>query len=108
MTWNKITENFRRAFNLLWGMNRVAETSATLDFPSTGAGLQSTLTVSAVGALPGDLVQVSPGNAPEAGLSFDGYVAANDNATVVVINNTAVAIDPASRPYTVVVTRRSR
>lgn len=73
--------------------------TAVLDFGSIGAGLQATLTITVTGAATGDVVLLGAPAALEAGLSFCGYVSAADTVTVVVANNTAGSIDPASATW---------
>lgn len=76
----------------------------TLDFPSTAANAQSTLTVDIPGAKVGDGVIVTP-DAPTAGFSFSGYVSAPTKVTVRAINGSGSTADPASGLYTVITLR---
>lgn len=71
----------------------------TLNFGSINAGLQASLTVSVMGALVGDVVMVGAPSTLEAGLSFCAYVSAADTVRVIVTNNTAGSIDPASASW---------
>jgi hypothetical protein len=80
---------------------RALSTTATLDFPSIAGAGQAELTVAVVGAAANDVVDLGPPAAPEAGLSWDGYVSAADTVRVRVGNRTAGAIDPASATWRV-------
>jgi len=81
------------------------EASATLDFPSIGAGAEAELTVAVATAITGAPVILGPPATIEAGLSWGGYVSAADTVTIRVRNDTAAAIDPASATWTVRVAR---
>lgn len=84
--------------------------SATLDFPSTPAGMSSTLTIAVTGAALGDPVILGK---PVASLppitqtgSFDAYVSAAGVVTVVFMNtNTSAAFDPPSGTFKVAVNK---
>lgn len=97
--------------------NWIADTAvafgrASLDFPSIGAGLQATLTITTVpagGALLGDFVDLGLETALEAGLAYaPPQVTAADTVTVTLINNTAGAIDATAKVHRVTVRRQGR
>ncbi len=67
--------------------------SATWNPPSVGIGLQAFTTVTVTGALVGDAVNVSSSLANLQGLVLSGYVSATDTVTVLLTNNTGVAVD---------------
>lgn len=73
----------------------------TFDAASCGAAAVTIQTVTITGALPGDVVLLTP---PAGGLSvavgvLPGYVSAADTAKVPFVNPTAGALDPASAIY---------
>jgi hypothetical protein len=81
----------------------------TVDFSSCGAAAVTIQTVTIPGALPGDVVLLSP---PAAGLSVAvacgvGYVSANDTVKLPVINPSAGALDPASAVFEYALFRQS-
>jgi hypothetical protein len=84
---------------------RVGSASATVNLASIPAGSTAETTLTVTGAQPGDVVGVGVSTAPEAGLMLYGYVSAANTVKVRVANVTGSAVDPASRTYTVVVTR---
>jgi hypothetical protein len=77
--------------------------TATLDFPSIAGALQDDLTITVTGAAVGDSVALSLPAAPTVGISFNAFVSAANTVTVRATNTTAVAIDPASATYSVLV-----
>lgn len=84
----------------------VIKATATLDFPNTAANAVSDLTVAVPGALDGDIVTIGvPATSVPAGGSYSAWVSATDVVTVRFANNTAVAQNPASGDFFVVVTR---
>ena len=92
---------FQQVFNCLPWTNAFNVT-ATLDFPSVPATGQATLTVPLPGARPGDAVTVSV-SSDIAGLSFSGYVSANNVVTVVAKNFTPAPIDPGPVVFRIIV-----
>jgi hypothetical protein len=93
---------FAAVTRALGGWSSSLQASATLNFPNTLAGAQSALTVSVPGALIGQGAMVLPA-ADVAGIAFKGAVTALDTVTVYALNCTAVAIDPPSQSYRVIV-----
>ena len=82
------------------------KTTATLDFPNTLANAVSDLTVTVTGAVSGDGVTLGvPAASVPAGGSYSAWVSAPDVVTVRFTNSTAVAQNPASGSFLVVVTR---
>jgi len=75
--------------------------SATLDFPSIAAGGNAELTVTATGAASGDLVDLGPPAALEAGLIATARVSAANTVTIRLYNSTAGAVDPVSATWKV-------
>lgn len=71
-------------------------TTATLDFPNTGAGLTSDLMVTLRGVVANDIILLGPPSTIEAGLTWVGFVSANDTVTVRIMVSTAIAVNPAS------------
>ena len=89
----------------------VAAGRASLDFPSTGAGLQSQLTITtapAGGALPGDLVDLGCETIEENTIITSAKVTAADTVTITCVNNSAGAVDPTAKVYRVFVRRQGR
>jgi hypothetical protein len=77
---------------------------ATLDFPSTLAQTNSTLTVTVTGAADGDPVVVIPPAASVIGAScYTGWVSSANTVTVSYNNYSSGAKDPASASFTVLV-----
>lgn len=77
--------------------------SATLDFPSVGAGTSSDLTVTVTGAVDGDVVSIGvPNGSTAANGCFTAWVSASNTVTIRFTNtNTVAAIDPASGTFKV-------
>ena len=71
-------------------------TTATLDFPNTVANATADLTVTLRGVKTGDAVIVSPPSTMVTGVSWCGFVSANDTVTVRIHISGAAAIDLAS------------
>lgn len=69
-------------------------TSVGFDFPSIPAGGQADLTTSALTAVPGDAVRLSPPSNLPAGLMWAGWVSATNTITVRLFNLTGAAINP--------------
>lgn len=76
----------------------------TIDVASIDPGLIGTFTITATGATAGDVVQLGPPAAIEAGLMWSGFVSATNTVTVRLHNTTASAIDPASDTWRASVT----
>lgn len=87
------------------GIPSILKGTATLDFPSIPATSQSELTITVTGATVGDAVALGPPSGLEADLAVVGYVSAANTVTVRLLNNTALAIDPASASWTATVMR---
>lgn len=85
-------------------ISKVLSATASLDFPSIGANLQASLTMTVTGAAVGDSVQVNP-SAIEAGLTWSGYVSAVNTVQIRVANSTALAIDPVAATWRATVTK---
>jgi hypothetical protein len=76
--------------------------SATLDFPSTAAQTSSALTITVTGAALGDCVSLGFGNASiTTGQIFTAEVTATNTVTVIFLNASASAADPASAVFNV-------
>lgn len=83
--------------------------TGSLDFGSVAAAGYADLTLTATGAVLGDMV-FTPGFSilPTAGLSYRAFVSAADTVTVRAINNSAGAIDPAATVFSVTVFASTR
>lgn len=80
------------------------EDQVTLDFPSIGAGLAQTLTMTVRGASVGDPVAVGTTiGAFSSQLIWSAYVSATDTVTCRVFNPTGGALDPPASTWTVAV-----
>ena len=80
--------------------------SLAYDCGSIAAGVDSTFSITATGAVAGYPVQVGMSVAPEAGLLVDAYCVTNDVAIVRLHNGNLVsAVDPATRTWRVIVTK---
>jgi hypothetical protein len=87
-------------------MQQILSATATLDFPSTGAGGSSDLTVTVTGAAVGDCVWLGvPNGSVPAGGTFFGWVSASDTVSVRFANNSGGALDPSSGTFRVSVAR---
>lgn len=74
--------------------------SATLDFPSTGAGLSSELTITVTGAVDGDVVSLGVPNASSlANTCYTARVSAANIVTVKFNNYSILPADPASGSF---------
>lgn len=73
--------------------------TAALNFSSIAAGLSADLTITVTGAAVGDAVAVGTPAAPDAGMTFFGFVSATNTVTIRAVNNTAGAVDLASGTY---------
>lgn len=98
-----ITDN-RRAFTLCGDDGGWVQATATLDFPSVGAGLAELLTMTVAGATVGDPVAFSSSvYAFSSQLMMAAYVSATDTVTCRVFNPTVGALNPPSGNWTVAV-----
>lgn len=87
-------------------VRQILSASATLDFPNTLAQTSQDLTITVNGAALGDPVFVGPPNGSvNANTCFTAWVSAANVVTVRHNNYSAVAVDPASGVYRVVVMR---
>jgi hypothetical protein len=77
--------------------------SAALNFPSIAAAAQADLTITVTGAVVGSEVVMALPAAPAAGIIFNAFVSATDTVTIRATNITALAVDPASATYSVIV-----
>ena len=77
---------------------------ATLDFPNTAGGTCSNLPVTVTGAQNGDIVLLGQ-NANFCGGFFTAFASGTDTVTIAFNNPNAVALDPVSRIYHIVVMR---
>lgn len=78
--------------------------SATLDFPSTGGGSSSDLTVTVTGAADGDVVSIGVPNGSVPGTSgYFAWVSAADTVTIRFANQSGSSADPASGIFKVLV-----
>ena len=93
----------------LYGGQRIITALATLDFASTLTLVRSALLVvtGLTGALPGDVVIVSP-VARSANQSFGGDVTAAGQVSAYFDNFTAGTVDPASQDFIIVVIRTTK
>ena len=64
-------------------------TTATLDFPNILAGLTADLTVTLRGTIANDVVILGPPSTIEAGLTWVGFVSANDTVTIRIMASSA-------------------
>ena len=105
--YNSASNAFRVFNGTAWKQVRTGtdiRISATLDFPSTAAQSESGLTISVPGAVVGDVVALGVPNAATTATSvYSAWVSATDVVTVRFSNYGAVARDPASGTFTVVV-----
>jgi len=82
----------------------VLTATATIDFPSiTAASTSDSTGITVTGAAVGDAVFVGTPATIEAGLVVTGYVSATNTVKVRAANVTALAINPASGAFKVVV-----
>jgi len=81
-------------------VNTILTSSGTLDFPSTAANAQSSLTLSVVGSVVGDVISLGS-SVPAAGCMYYAYVSAADTVTIRFINMSLAAVDPASSTFKV-------
>lgn len=95
-------EFFRSIFYALFGWKRSYTALKTFDFGNIAAGGEATTTVAVPGARQGDAVIVTS-KTKVVGLGVDGFVLANDVATIRRFNYSLGAIDPASDDFRVVV-----
>lgn len=106
--FNNNSNVFRVNLGAGWKAVRTAtliKASATLNFPSTAAQSESALTISAPGAVVGDVVHLGvPDAATTASSCYSAWVSAADTVTVRFSNyGPSVARDPASGVFTVAV-----
>jgi hypothetical protein len=95
-----ITSNFAQTLTPAAGEIGVwLNGSATLDFPSTGAGSQSELTITVTNALVGEAVIVGIPVSTQG--VFNAYVSATNTVTVRYSNTSAISLDPPSGTFTV-------
>lgn len=73
--------------------------TAALDFGNILAASSADLTITVTGAAVGDAVILGPPAAPDASLTFLGFVSAADTVTVRAFNIGAVAVDQASMTF---------
>ena len=101
-TINNIGGNLEFVDNsIVYTMAKTLTTTATLDFPNTGGGDQSDLTVSFTGATVGDVVMLGvPVGSASDGIFF-AFVSSADTVTVRFLNHKGTAIDPASGTFRV-------
>lgn len=95
-------EFFRTVFFALFGWKRSFTALKTFDFGNMAAGGELTTTVAVLGARQGDAVIVTS-KTKIVGLGVDGFVLANDVATIRRFNFSTGAIDPASDDFRVIV-----
>lgn len=96
-------EFFRSVFFALFGWKRsFTAVKAAFDFGNIVAGGELTTTVAVAGARAGDAVIVTS-KTKIAGLGVDGFVLANDIATIRRFNFSTGAVDPAADDFRVIV-----
>lgn len=76
--------------------------TATLNFGSTNAQTQTSLTVTVTGARTGDAVWVTP-TTDVSGFVFTGVVTSDNTVTVYAKNITVGAVDPASQVFRIII-----
>lgn len=87
-------------------ITQVLTGSATLDFPSTSAQLSADLTITVTGAAVNDPVALGvPNGSVLANCDFTAWVSATNTVTVRLNNYSAIAKDPPSGTFKVVVTQ---
>jgi hypothetical protein len=86
------------------GVRLIGKFPAALDFPSIPAHSFATLTMAAVGALPGDHCRVPKRNAAQ-NVEYEAFCSAADVLTVWAVNRSTAAIDPTAFTAQVVVER---
>lgn len=97
-----MNEQFRGVFNAIF-RGRV---TADISNAATGSGTFGSATVTVPGVQLGDLVFVSPvTTAMTAGAPVVGEVSAANTVRLVILNNSAGAVDQASQSYNLVVLR---
>jgi hypothetical protein len=84
-------------------ITKILSGSASLNFPSIGAGAQSSLTITVTGATVGNAVVLALPATPAAGLAFDAFVSAPNTVTVRASNVSANPVDAAAATYGVIV-----
>jgi len=80
-------------------ITKVLSATAILDFPNINSNSSSTLTMTVIGALDGDIALLAPPAALESGLVYVGRVSSADTVTVLLHNQSGSAIDPASATW---------
>lgn len=95
-------EFFRSIFYALFGWKRSFTATKNFDFGNIVAGGELTTTAAVVGARQGDAVIVTS-KTKVVGLGVDGFVLANDVATIRRFNYSLGAIDPAADDFRVIV-----
>lgn len=99
--FDQATLNDYRFDGTSW-LGRPLRGSAALNFPSVAASGSADLTITMTGAALGDVVSLGvPNAAMSANLLYFAWVSAANTVTVRAINNSAVAIDPASATFKV-------
>ena len=91
-----------RIFTILAGVGPQIRGEALLNFPNTTAQTSSDLTVSAMGAMPGQVVTLGAPPAP-ANSCFMAFVSAADVVTVRFCNFSSGALNPGADTFTVIV-----
>ena len=104
---SRINTAYQNAANAQGALNRLLgktlTSTAVLNFAEIAAQAGEDLTIALVGAAVGDAVFLGPPAAPEAGLTYVGFVSAADVVTVRCLNVTAAPINPASATFRVMV-----
>jgi len=96
------TNYYADANTTRYTLAKTITTTATLDFPGTGAQSSSDLTVTLNGAVTGDVVAIGPASASMAANScFTAWVSAANTVTIRFNNYSTATLDPASGSFRV-------
>lgn len=93
VTVKRKTEQYRGAFTDMWF---VKDTACNFANAATGSGTSATLTYTVPGVAVGDIVMGIAVGVDQVGAAISGYVNAANSVTLVLLNNTAGAVDLAS------------
>lgn len=92
---------FQGAFNVMYAVKVTADISNA----ATGSGTFGTATVTVPGVALGDMVLVSSATATTSGAPIFGEVSAANTVRLVLLNNSAGAVDQASGTFYILVLR---
>jgi len=95
------TNYFATSGGVRYTLAKTLTATATLNFPSTGAGSSNTLTITITGAADGDIVEIGiPNGSMIATGTYTAYVSSANTITIRFTNNNAFSsLDPASGTF---------